>query len=315
MSTGVSEVQASSLRPVSSRASSRTGNHSLQLPGCEKVTSNVGGGSGGGGGSGSSGGVSSSKIPQLYLRTLFEDNIDELQEYCSLVHLHKIRCKSFSTNDIMRSCASEVENESQSNSGNSNNQASSSNNTRKYLSECDLISYSDHQSYMKDISNDYITYSCSTLAICGDTVHNSSQLPSPQTQSIRHLANSFILSDLDLIKSLSKKIRLDCIKERQRELLRALEPGTITPNEIDRINGVHCRPILTPFYGASNNGNVNELLTDNGDILIQIVDCGQSTTHHKPIQALHKKDRELFVLNWLQSVESNPNEQQLLPEQ
>lgn len=206
---------------------------------------------------------------------LFEDNFDKLRNYIHITSDYKHRIKSFSTSDISEQIDPEPAT------------------IRKYMSECDLNNYLRVNS--KEITNDYITYSCSTLAICGDTIH-SSQLPSPQTQSIRQL-NSFMFSDLDLIKSINRKVRNLCIKRRIVEFMKCIDLSSLQENEIDIITKITSNVSLKPFK-LKQDIESKEYITDQGDILVQVINCSEE----KP-NCVTRHDKEMFVLNWLQTVE------------
>lgn len=220
-------------------------------------------------------------------RNLFEENLDKLKEYMAIARQCQCRVKSFSTSDILAQAS--MENEWLSG--------------RKYLSQCDLLVYSKHQS-SKEISSEYITYSCSTLAICGDTIH-SSQLPSPQTQSIRQI-NSFIFSDLDLIKSISKKVRNVCIKQRLAEFVRSVNISSLPDTDLKTISKLSSNIVTRPIKLCCSQEE-QHLATESGDILIQVIDCDNEKDKENYVT---KHDKEMFVLNWLQSVESCPLEQE-----
>ena len=218
-------------------------------------------------------------------QSLFEENLDKLKGYMTIVRQYDCQVKSFSTSDILVQASME------------SNIVSS----RKYLSECDLMVYSRHNSNCKKILNDYITCSCSTLAICGDTIH-SSLLPSPQTQSVRQI-NSFIFSDLDLIKSISKKVRDVCINQRLAEFVKSVDICMLQDSDIQTISklssNILVRPIKLNYFQEDK-----QLIGESGDILIHVIDYENDDTTY-----ITKHDKEMFVLNWLQTVETGSLEQ------
>ncbi|KAH9529809.1 uncharacterized protein LOC124492168 [Dermatophagoides farinae] len=253
------------------------------------------------------------------VRDFFDDNYnqDKLKCYTQIIDGHRwIRMKSFSTADIMTAnsggggqiwdnnnfiinhhhhgpsssswCSSPPPLSSMINNNNNNN--------RKYLSDCNLIDYYRFINMNdKQCIKDYITYSCSTLAICGDTV-NSSQLPSPQAQSFRQLNSSLIFSDLDLAKSMNRKVINDAIKRRLNEFIKVIgNQQTLTETELTNIDEISSDIIMKPIKMMSYDYPPEEYTT--GDILINVVNYEQNEVKFT------KKDKEKFVLNWLQTVE------------
>lgn len=219
-------------------------------------------------------------------RNLFEENLDKLREYLSTSSHYHFKVKCFSTSDIF----TQVSLEGESLSG------------RKYLSECDLAAFSKQQQTSR-LSSEYITYSCSTLAICGDTIHSSSQLPSPQTQSIKQI-NSFLFSDLDLILSICKKVRNTCIHKRMLEMVKCMNLSTLQNSELEALNKLTGEIVLKPIP-LSDARESDHYPTERGDILIRVVDyeANKDTSN-----CVTKHDKEMFVLNWLQTVENCPME-------
>lgn len=222
-------------------------------------------------------------------RSLFEENVDKLKSYIQISRNYHCQIKSFSTSDM----ASQV----------SSTPVSGETETgwcRRYLSECDLAQYQRWHATKESLGGDYITYSCSTLAICGDTMH-SSQLPSPQNQSARQL-NAFIFTDLDLIKSINKKVRNQCITKRVLEFIKSVSQSSLEEHELDALARVSSGAVVRPLqvhYSAQTHD-----LTDNADILIQVVDYEKEDKYN----CVSKKDKEMFVLNWLQTVQPGPHE-------
>ncbi|OTF78569.1 hypothetical protein BLA29_000945 [Euroglyphus maynei] len=127
----------------------------------------------------------------------------------------------------------------------------------------------------KQCIKDYITYSCSTLAICGDTVH-SSQLPSPQAQSFRQLnSSSLIFSDLDLAKSMNRKVINDAIKRRLNEFIKVIgNQSTLTETELTTIDEISSDLIIKPIKMMSYDYPPEQYST--GDILINVVNYEQN---------------------------------------
>lgn len=252
----------------------------LQLP-TEQRTSTVSSASGAN--SAKLGHNSTSSLSEC-LRSLFEVKLDKLRDYIALTDHYKCPVKSFSTADIV---------------GQEKGQGESPG-LKKHMSECDLSMYSKYH-LSKEINNEYITYSCSTLAICGDTIH-SSQLPSPQTQSIRQI-NSFIFSDLDLIKSISKQVRNNCIQQRILEMIKCINLSTLQHNELEKIAKLSSNVIVKPIQLIRDRDE--HFTTESGDILIHVVDYEDDKEKSRCVT---KHDKEMFVLNWLQTVEACPLE-------
>lgn len=219
------------------------------------------------------------------IRSLFEGKLDKLRDYIAITNHYKCPVKSFSTADIVGQEKGQLEWQAMK---------------KLSMSECDLSVYSkSHGS--REINNEYITYSCSTLAICGDTMH-SSQLPSPQTQSIRQI-NSFIFSDLDLIKSISKQVRNNCIQQRILEMIKCINLSTLQHNELEKIAKLSRNVIIKPIQLIRDKDE--HFTTESGDILIHVVDYEEDKERSRSVT---KHDKEMFVLNWLQSVETCPPE-------
>lgn len=220
------------------------------------------------------------------IRSLFEENLDRLKEYIDITRQYNCTFRSFSTSDIL--------DHHQSNSELDTTLLAK----KKYCSECDLTTFGKYH-INKEVRNDYITYSCSTLAICGDTMH-SSQLPSPQAQSIRQI-NSFIFSDLDLIMSISKKVRNQCLKQRMTEFLKNVNVDLLQENELRNITKLTTNVPGLQSILTKNYDNNQYVATESGDILIHVVDY---ENEKEKTNWVTKRDKEMFVLNWLQTVES-----------
>lgn len=250
------------------------------------------------------------------IKDFFDDNYnqDKLKCYTQIIDSYRwFRMKSFSTTDILMTTMNNggggqiwSDNQQQpwcsSPMINNNNNI---NNNRKYLSDCNLNDYYRFINMNdKQCIKDYITYSCSTLAICGDTIHSSSQLPSPsQAQSFRQLnSTSLIFSDIDLAKSMNRKILNDAIKQRLNEFIKVLGNTmneTLTENELINIDEISSDIVMKPIKMMINNDFPMEEYTT-GDILINVVNYEQQND----IKSFTKKDKEKFVLNWLQTVET-----------
>ncbi|UXI20429.1 Intraflagellar transport protein 140-like protein [Sarcoptes scabiei] len=217
----------------------------------------------------------------------FEDRSDRLNWLIRMMNRHRYKMKSFSTIDL---------DESNYQDPSSSMLLCGSNETtsmRRYQSDCDLASYYRFTSNGK---YNRIKYSSSTLAICGDTI-NSSQLPSPQAQSFRQL-NSMIFTDFDLAKSFNKKIINKCINRILREFVKIVDESLLSSQEIDSIAKIGSDIIVKPLK-RSYDFQYDPFQT--GDIFINVVDFTEQSYDSE--DNFTKKDKEKFVLNWLQTVQ------------
>lgn len=254
----------------------------LQIPGTEKICLNQN--------ENTNLGCAAGKQSIADPKELFEENVDNLKNYSQMMNRYNIKIKSFSTADVQ----SQIDN-----NNNGNNNLWNFDPGKRSWSDCDLTEYyQQNNNNDKTYAKDYITYSCSTLAICGDTI-NSSQLPSPQAQSFRQL-NSIIFSDLDLAKSINKKLINVCIKRRFKEFTKVVNQSALSENEKDNIGTVSSNIIIKPLKISYDYFNEDY---STGNILINVVNYEQNEVKFS------KQDKEKFVLNWLQTVEPGIVEQ------
>lgn len=225
-------------------------------------------------------------------RYLFEDNKDRLKSYIRLVKHYNCHFKCFSTSEI-----NEV-----GRTGKSEFESFRGSMLRRSHSETDLFVSNEGNSNNtgKDITNDYVTYSCSTLAICGDTLH-SSQLPSPQTQSIRQI-NSLIFTDDDLIKSLNKNVRDQCIRRRILELVKSGQLENVESLDRKELLSSNINVLLKRLKYASDF-DAKEFMNEKGEISINVAEFDvPDSGNNKPSWTTNKVDKNSLVLSWLQSV-------------
>lgn len=205
---------------------------------------------------------------------LFDKDGDILLSYIQLMQDHKLNVRSFSTSDMSSTEPND----------NLNNFAHKKCQSEMNLSNMNPVHLVNHPS-----ASECISYSCSTLAICGDTVHSSSQLPSPQA---RHESNYFELqSDIDLIRLFNKKARQQFINTRFAEFFRVANLSSWEQREMKNNYRIDITP-LDDFRILSKIQNSTGFC----EMSINITKCVERS-------GSTWNDKSDLILNWLQNIE------------
>lgn len=86
-------------------------------------------------------------------------------------------------------------------------------------------------------------------------------------------------------------------------MIKCINLSTLQHNELEKIANLSRNVIVKPIQLFRDRDE--HFTTESGDILIHVVDYEEDKEKSRSVT---KHDKEMFVLNWLQSVETCPQE-------